>query len=91
MASTLGDYTYTQLVELLDSDEPPPTPLTRKEIREAVQHLDREAAATKVHELERELDETERKLNTLRYAAFMEERRLLSKYILPCRMCVGHC
>jgi hypothetical protein len=47
MAAKLGDYTYAQLVERLDSDEAPPAPLTRKEIREAVQHLDREAAATK--------------------------------------------
>ena len=47
MAAKLGDYTYAQLVEILDSDEAPPAPLTRKEIREAVQQLDREAAATK--------------------------------------------
>jgi hypothetical protein len=66
----------------------PPAPLTRKEILEAVQRLDRETAAPKQRELERTLDETERTLNTLMYAAFMEERRLMSKYIMPCKMCV---
>ena len=37
MAAKLGEYTYAQLVEILDSDEAPPAPLTRKEIREEVQ------------------------------------------------------
>ena len=34
-------YTYKELIELLDSDDPPPAPLTRKQIREAIQHFDR--------------------------------------------------
>jgi hypothetical protein len=32
----LADYTEQQIADFLDSDDPPPAPLTRKQIREAL-------------------------------------------------------
>ena len=38
------DYTYDELCSMLDDDAPPPAPLTRKQMREAIQRADRERA-----------------------------------------------
>lgn len=37
---SLDGYTYEQLVDFLDSDDPLPAPLTRRQVREAVKHAD---------------------------------------------------
>jgi hypothetical protein len=42
-----GEYTYEELIDLLDSDDPPPTPLTRKQIRETIQRFDRASVKAK--------------------------------------------
>jgi hypothetical protein len=42
-----GEYTYEELIDLLDSDDPPPAPLTRKQIRETIQHFDRASVKAK--------------------------------------------
>lgn len=40
----LAGYSYEDLIQFLDSDDTPPEPLTRRQIREEVQRFDRERA-----------------------------------------------
>lgn len=43
------DYTYEELCSMLDSDDPPPAPLTRRQVREAIQRADRATADAQLH------------------------------------------
>ncbi len=73
-------YTREQLEEMLDGDERPTPPLTRKLIREKL-------TTDAVHDEKQRADEAERTVELMRYAmtlARLLERHALCKRIGPC-------
>ncbi len=85
--SSLDKYTHDQLTGFLESDNPPPAQLTRKQIREAMDKPNAEKAKQdKDTALKEAAEKTEQDNIDVRNKIFLEERDCIDKYSsITCR------